>query len=91
MAEDFETVDGELLAPGEAPRGALAPSRPVLSPVAVQAVAVAATGVAAGAATIAVVRHRRVRRARRGRRRALGNVVASRSFLVDVHVLGDRS
>lgn len=77
----------------------LAEARPVQpraggAPVAVQAAAVAVTGFAAGAATVAVVRHRKVRKAARRRRkkseRLLGNVVASRSFLVDVHLLGPR-
>jgi hypothetical protein len=55
----------------------------------------AAGGVVAGAATVAVVRalgamsrQRGSRVVTRGRRPA--KVVASRSFLVDVHVLGDR-
>jgi hypothetical protein len=51
---------------------------------------VAATGFAAGMATVSFVKRRHVRRAAK-RRSALGKVVASRSFLVDVHVLGDRS
>jgi hypothetical protein len=60
----------------------------------VQAAAVAATSFVAGAATVAVVRRHRVRKAakrsRRAKAKALGSVVASRSFLVDVHLLGDR-
>lgn len=74
-------------APAVAPRGGIVAS----SPVAVQAAAVAVTGFAAGAATVAVVRRRR--RARKslrvGRkdRKALGEVRASRSFLVDIHLL----
>lgn len=55
----------------------------------------AAGGVVAGAATVAVVRalgavgrQRGSRLTNRGRRPV--KVVASRSFLVDVHVLGDR-
>jgi hypothetical protein len=55
----------------------------------------AAGGIVAGAATVAAVRaigavgrHRSGRVVTRGRRPA--KVVASRSFLVDVHVLGDR-
>ena len=60
------------------------------APVAVQAAVVAATSFAAGVATIAVVRSHPLRRlTRRRRRRDLGRVVASRTFLVDVHVLGD--
>jgi hypothetical protein len=62
------------------------------APVAMQAAVVAATSFAAGVATIAVVRSHPLRRLRtnRRRRRDLGRVVASRSFLVDVHVLGDK-
>jgi len=89
MAEEIETVEGELVV-AEQPVGAIEPARPALPPVAVAA-GVAATGFAAGMATVAVVRHRRVRKATRRRNKMLGRVVASRSFLVDVHVLGDRS
>jgi hypothetical protein len=67
------------------------------SAVSVQAAAVAATGFVAGAATVAVLRRRRTRRALRDSRRGrvqrgieLVPVVASRSFLVDVHLLGNR-
>ena len=66
----------------------------VRSEVATAALA-AAGGVVAGAATVAVVRaigavgrSRNGRVAVRGRKPA--KVVASRSFLVDIHVLGDR-
>ena len=64
--------------------------RPV-GQVAVQAAAVAATSFVAGAAMVAVARGhkgRKVARRRRKDRARLGKVVASRSFLVDVHVLG---
>ena len=63
---------------------------------AVQAAAVAATGFVAGAATVALVRRRAARRAlpgrkRRGRKRGdLIDVAASRSFLVDIHLLNPR-
>jgi hypothetical protein len=55
----------------------------------------AAGGVVAGAATVAVVRAiGAVSRANRGRVMTKGRkpakVVASRSFLIDVHVLGDK-
>lgn len=54
----------------------------------------AAGGVVAGAATVAVVRALgAVGRANRGRvikGRRPAKIVASRSFLVDIHVLGDR-
>jgi hypothetical protein len=56
----------------------------------------AAGGLVAGAATVAVVRatrssgsRRRPARRQRGRERPV-HVVASRSFLVDVHLLGDK-
>jgi hypothetical protein len=60
---------------------------------AVQVAAVAATGFVAGAATVALVRRRAARKVARnsrgGARRAadLLPIAASRSFLVDVHVL----
>jgi hypothetical protein len=67
----------------------LAPAPPAsLAPV--QAAAVAAGSFLAGATAMAVVKRRATRRARRRARRP-GDVlpiVASRSFLVDVHVLG---
>ena len=60
---------------------------------AVQAAAAAATGFVAGAATIALVRRRHTRRLALTRRRMpprpvdMLPVVASRTFLVDVHVI----
>jgi hypothetical protein len=67
---------------------------PAASLPAVQAAAAAATGFVAGAATVALVRRRHARKlARNGRggpRRAVDMlpIVGSRSFLVDVHVIG---
>jgi hypothetical protein len=59
---------------------------------AVQAAAVAATGFVAGAATLALVRRHSARKLARSRppRRALDAlpIVGSRSFLVDVHLIG---
>ena len=61
---------------------------------AVQVAAVAATGFVAGAATVALVKRRAARKlARNGRggpRRAVDllPIAASRSYLVDVHVIG---
>lgn len=58
-----------------------------------QAAAVAATSFAAGVVTVAAVRGARAVRARRRSRRKGGQiapVLASRSFLVDVHLLGSR-
>ncbi len=63
-------------------------------PVGAQAAAVAATGLAAGAVTAAVVRRAAHRRAGRSTRRGRGDrglpVVASRSFVVDIHLLAPR-
>lgn len=84
--EEIETVDAELVPAEEAPGAGLEAARPALPPAAVAA-GVAATGFAAGMVTVAAVRRRHVRKAARQRRRALGRVVASRSFLVDVHLL----
>jgi hypothetical protein len=66
--------------------------RPAAAPVVAQAAAVAATSFVAGAATMAVLRRRRGRlfRARGRGRQDLGPVVASRTFVVRVDVLGDR-
>lgn len=69
----------------------IAAARPAsLSPAVVQTVAVVGASIVAGAATVAIVQRRRTRRLARKRRRVLAPVVASRSFLVDVHVLGER-
>jgi hypothetical protein len=90
--EDAEIVDAVPVpdgAPFQPPspavtsRGALATA----SPVAVQAAAVAMTGFAAGAATVAVVRRRRARRSVRAGRKVAADVRATRSFLVDIHLL----
>ena len=58
-----------------------------------QAAAVAATSFAAGVVTVAALRGAKAVRARRqSRRRAnqLAPVLATRSFLIDVHLLGSR-
>jgi hypothetical protein len=93
IEDGFEVVDGVPVpaAPTE-PAGELEPVRAGAPPVVKQAAAVAATGFVAGAATIAAVRVARVRhRRRRARKRnQLVSVVATRSFLVDVHLLGSR-
>jgi hypothetical protein len=82
--DEPEVVDGELVQARS--RTALEPARKSLPPVAVAA-GVAVTGVAAGMATVAVVQRRHARKAAKRRRKTLGKVVASRSFLLDVHVL----
>ena len=86
--EEFETVDAEIVVAGDSTR-AVEPSRRALPPAAMAA-GVAVTGMAAGMVTVAAVQRHATRKAAKRRRKALGKVVASRSFLVDVHVLGDR-
>ena len=86
-SDDFEEVDG---LPVPVAPAVVEPALPV--PVAPrQAAALAATGFVAGAATVAVVSRRRSRVPRRKRRKAkaggIGEIVASNSFLVDVHLL----
>ena len=84
--EDGEIVDG---LPVPAAPAVMEPALPALVP-ARQAAALAATGFVAGAATVAVVNRRRGRVPRRKRRKskgALGEIVSSNSFLVDVHLL----
>jgi hypothetical protein len=82
--DEGEVVDG---LPVVAETRAMEAARPLVP--ARQAAALAATGFVAGAATVAVVHRRRSRVSRRRRRKAgtLGEIVASNSFLVDVHLL----
>jgi hypothetical protein len=88
--DDVEEVDG---LPVLAEPRVIEPAAPLVTPV---AAAVAATGFVAGVATVAVVRRRKARKQarkgllRRGGRGELMNVVGTRSFLVDLHLLGDR-
>jgi hypothetical protein len=86
-ADDVEEVDAVAVLSDAGP---LEPRRPAGQVVVRQAAAVAATSFAAGVATVALARAHRVRRARRRARRTMAPVVASRSFLVDVHLLGPR-
>jgi hypothetical protein len=88
-SNDGEVVDG-LPVPIEpaAPVPVAEAPRPVVVPV-VHAAALAATGFVAGAATAAVVARRRglAGRRRRKRKGAVGEIMASNSFLVDVHLI----
>jgi hypothetical protein len=84
----FEEDEGEIVdgLPVVAQPRSIEVARPLVP--ARQAAALAATGFVAGAATVAVVQRRRSRVSRRKRRKAgLGEIVASNSFLVDVHLL----
>jgi hypothetical protein len=87
--EEAEVVDGlpvvaepSVMEAQAAPGGGVVPAR--------QAAALAATGFVAGVTTVAVVRGARARRASRKRKKkgsAIGEIVSSNSFLIDVHLL----
>ncbi len=62
----------------------------MLTPAVVQTAALVGVSMMAGATAVAVARRRKLRRLARRRRRVLAPVLASRSFLVDVHMLGER-
>jgi len=91
LDEEEETVDGLPVLADVRPieRASAAVALP-----AVQAAAVAATGFVAGAATVALVRRHSARKLARAQRNAprrpidMLPVVGSRTFLVDVHLLG---
>jgi len=88
---DSETLAGVPVLAGSQARYVQPPRRPgALGPVAVRTAAMVGVSAVAGAAAMALVRRRRVRKLARRRRRMLGPVLASRSFLVDVHLLGER-
>ncbi len=81
--DEGEIVDG---LPVVAPPRSIEASRPLVP--ARQAAALAATGFVAGAATVAVVHRRRTRVSRRRRKStSFGDIMASNSFLIDVHLL----
>jgi hypothetical protein len=82
-----EVVDGVVVL--DPPR-VLEPQRPPLSPMLVQTAAAMGVSMVAGATAVALVHRRRARRIARGRRKVLAPVIASRSFLIDVHMLGER-
>jgi hypothetical protein len=89
--EPEETVDGVPVLVAEV--RALEPVRRRQLP-AVQAAAVAATGFVAGAATVVAIRHQVKRRPavlgrrKRGAATETLSVLGTRSFLLDVHLLG---
>ena len=88
IVSDEGTVEG---VPVLAEVRAIEPVAPATLP-AVQAAAAAATGFVAGAATLALVRRHSARKLARARTRQRRGgeglpIVASRSFLVDVHLI----
>jgi hypothetical protein len=90
VSEDEEPVDGLPVLGDVRP---IERANPASLP-AVQAAAAAATGFVAGAATIALVKRHGARKLARAQRQAprrpidMLPVVGSRTFLVDVHLLG---
>jgi len=89
--EDLEVLDAVPVLRGATARPIELLRAPgALSPAVVQTAALVGASVVAGAATVAMAQRRRTRRIARRRRRMFGPVLASRSFLVDVHVLGER-
>ena len=91
--DGVEVLDGvpvPAVAPGP-PGSDIERVRPAGQLVAKQAAMIAATSFVAGAATAAVLRVARGRSAKRNARKGTQmQVVASRSFLVDVHLLAPR-
>jgi hypothetical protein len=81
--EPVEVVDAEVVVL-ERPA-----STALVQTTATQAAIVAAGGFAVGAVTVAAVKRRRSTRAAKQSRKALGQIVGSRRFLVDVHLLRD--
>jgi hypothetical protein len=79
--DPVEVVDAEVVA--LEPRS----SAEIVQATATQAALVAAGGFAVGAVTVAAFKHRRNLRAAKRSRKAIGEVVGSRRFLVDVHLL----
>ena len=83
--DEGEIVDG---LPVVAESRTIEPARQLVP--ARQAAALAATGFMAGAATVAAVHRRRSRTTRRKKRKGggpIGEIMASNSFLVDVHLI----
>ncbi len=85
VVADAEVVDG---LPVTTEAGVLE-ERPAAVVSAVQATALACTGFVAGAATVAVVSRHRTKKALKKSRKSgpIGEIMSSRSFLVDVHLL----
>jgi len=87
--EDAEVVDGLPVVAGPSDVQDQAPAAGAAVVPARQAAALAATGFVAGVTTAAVVRGARARRAARKKKKssAIGEIVSSNSFLIDVHLL----
>ena len=84
---EVEEVDA---VPVLSPAGAIEPQRAAGQVVVRQAAAVAATSFAAGIATVAWPARTRCAAPGGRSQRAMAPIIASRSFLVDVHLLGPR-
>jgi hypothetical protein len=81
--EPVEVVDAEVVVLEQPTSTAL------VQTTATQAAIVAAGGFAVGAVTVAAVKRHRSTKAAKRSRKALGQIVGSRRFLVDVHLLRD--
>jgi hypothetical protein len=81
--EPVEVVDAEVVVLEQPASTAL------VQTTATQAAIVAAGGFAVGAVTVAAVKRHRSTKAAKRSRKALGQIVGSRRFLVDVHLLRD--
>jgi hypothetical protein len=81
--EPVEVVDAEVVVLEQPASTAL------VQTTATQAAIVAAGGFAVGAVTVAAVKRHRSTKAAKRSRKALGQIVGSRRFLVDVHPLRD--
>ena len=99
MPEEDVVISGEIVEAADlapyiapaAPSGGALEQRVANLPVPIQAAAVAATGFIAGAAALAVATHRRNSKlARRRRKTPFGEILSSKTFLVDVHVVKRR-
>jgi hypothetical protein len=92
VSEPEEVVDGVPVLREDPPP--LAVQRPAAAPVAVQAAAVAGASFVAGAGMIALLKNRKARQAAfrlgRGRKSQKLQVVGTRTFLVDVHLVDRR-
>ena len=85
LLQEPEVLDGVPVLAGE-----VCSVEPLRTGALVPTAAVVGVSVMAGAAAVAIVHRRRARRLAHRRRRMIAPVLAGRSFLVDVHVLGER-
>lgn len=90
MSEELDAIDATPILAEEPITSEPAPVRPggALAPATVQTLAVVGASVVTGAVVMAVAQKRKRRKIASRQQRGILPIVASRSFLVDVHVLG---